>query len=90
VFRPKLEPRRQARIYLGLDCRKVVWRRFRMASGLTLWFTSRRRSRQRELHGSGVERIFGCSCRVSVAEIGEKHLPRVIKVSRKASQGGAG
>jgi len=27
VFRPKLEARRQARIYLGLDCRKVVWRR---------------------------------------------------------------
>jgi hypothetical protein len=90
VFRPKLEPRRQARIYLGLDCRKVVWRRFRMASGLTLWFTSRRRSLQRELHGSGVERIFGCSCRVLVAEIGEKHLPRVIEVSRKVSQGGAG
>jgi len=34
--RPKLVKRRQALIHLGSDCRKVVWRRVRMASGLTL------------------------------------------------------
>jgi hypothetical protein len=40
--------------------------------------------------GSGIERNFGCSYRLSVAEIGATHLPSAAKVSREASRGGAG
>jgi len=39
---------------------------------------------------AGVGRDTGARIGMSVAEIGEKHLPCAIKVSREASQGGAG
>jgi hypothetical protein len=40
-------------------------------------------------HALGNQAIHGCSCRESVAEVGEEHLPRVTKGSREANRGGA-
>jgi len=40
--------------------------------------------------GSRVERSSGCSCRMSVADIGKRHLPWAIKVGREAHQERAG
>ena len=45
---------------------------------------------QGESRGLRSRAIYGCAYRMSVAEIGKKHLPGAIKVSREASQGGAG
>jgi hypothetical protein len=89
VARPKLERRRQALIYPGLDCRKVVRRRAPNGMGLTLWahFGGGLRGASRR---RGNRTLYECSYRVSVAEVGEKHLSGAVKVSREASQGGAG
>jgi hypothetical protein len=40
--------------------------------------------------GAGIERDTGARIGMSVAEVGEKHLPGVFEVSREASQEGAG
>lgn len=61
----------------------------RMASGLTLR-AHRGGGRRGASCGLGSRAIFGCSFRTSVAEVGETHLPSVIKVSREAIQEGAG
>jgi hypothetical protein len=37
----------------------------------------------------GNHAIHGCSCRESVAEVGEEHLPRAIEGSREANREGA-
>jgi len=89
VVRPKLERRRQALLYLGLDCRKVVRRRVPDGIELTLWAHCGGGLRGAS-RGHRNRAIYECSYRGSVAEIGEKHLPSAIKVSREASQGGAG
>jgi len=89
VARPKLETRRQALLYLGPDCRKVVRRRYPNGLGLTPW-AHRGGGRRSASCGLGSRAIFGCSCRMSVAEVGAKHLPGAVKVSREAIQEGAG
>jgi hypothetical protein len=87
--RPKLERRRQALLHLGPDCRKVVRRRYPDGLGLTLR-AHRGGGRRGESCGLGSRASFGCSYRMSVAEVGEKHLPGAVEVSREASQEGAG
>jgi len=89
VARPKLERRRQALLYLGPDCRKVVRRRYPDGLGLTLQ-AHRGGGRRGASCGLGSRAIFGCSYRMSVADVGEKHLPGAVEVSREASQEGAG
>jgi hypothetical protein len=37
----------------------------------------------------GNQAIHGCSCRESVAEVGEEHLPHAIEGSREANREGA-
>jgi hypothetical protein len=36
----------------------------------------------------GNQAIHGCSCRESVAEVGEEHLPHLIEGSREANREG--
>ena len=62
---PKLETRRQAQLYLGLDCRKVVRRRVRMALGLTPQHIADAVIAA-QAAGSGVERSTGAwvECRL--------------------------
>jgi len=69
----------------GSDRRKAVWRSaghsFRGAVGtVAVAFTSR------ESTGSVLGRWHGCSCRTSVAEAGEKHLPRSTEVSARGQR----
>jgi hypothetical protein len=40
-------------------------------------------------HALGNQAIHGCSCRESVAEVGEEHLPHATEGSREANRGGA-
>jgi hypothetical protein len=63
---------------------------FRMASGLMLRSHRGGGHGSESCSGSGVDRIFGCSYQGLVAQVGEKHLPRAVEVSRKVSQGDAG
>jgi len=88
--RPKLEARRQARAQPGSDCRKAVRRRTEEPD------PSRFRARgegeascgQRSAsYAPGSRAVHGCSCRESVAEVGERHLLRAIEGSREANRG---
>jgi hypothetical protein len=45
--------------------------------------------RRGESHALGNQAIHGCSCRESVAEVGEEHLPHAIEGSREANREGA-
>jgi hypothetical protein len=47
------------------------------------------RGRRGESHALGNHAIHGCSCRESVAEVGEEHLPHAIEGSREANREGA-
>jgi hypothetical protein len=60
VARPKLEVRRQAKLHLVPGTERGVVARLRGAKGA----------------GSGIGQHSGCSCRESVAEVGEAHLFR--------------
>jgi hypothetical protein len=87
--RPKLVQRRQTLIHLGSDCRKAVRRR--NPDGIGAHAPAHRGGGLRGAScGLGSRAIFGCSFRTSVAEVGATHLPGESKVSREASQGGAG
>jgi len=87
---PKLETRRQAQLHLGSDCRKVVRRR--PPDGIGVNASAHRGDGHRGLQavGPGSRANVGCSCRMSVAEIGATHLPGGIEGSREASQESAG
>ena len=89
---PKLASRRQAWVSRG----RVVARRSGATrvtrsglSGLERSAGSTQRSPSGEAACSAVGRCRGCSCRTSVAEVGEKHLPRFTEVSREGGRGGA-
>jgi len=75
--RPKLEARRQARAQPGSDCRKVVRRRTKAT------FPSRETDavcgQCSASCALGNRTVHGCSCRESIAEVGEKHLLRVTR-----------
>jgi len=84
---PKLVLRRQASGQPGSDCRKVVRRhagelRIDRGSGsrkrtrVTAMCGKDLRGRRGESRVLGSRAIHGCSCRKSVAEVGEEHLPR--------------
>lgn len=84
--RPKLEARRQARAQPGLDHRKVVRRRTEEPGPRVGEESCGQRSASCAL---GSRAVHGCSCRESVAEVGEKHLLRSIEGSREANRGHA-
>jgi len=65
----KLVLRRQASGQSGSDCRKVV----RRQAGS---FRATLRGQRGESHALGSRAIHECSCRKSIAEVGEKHLLR--------------
>lgn len=75
--------RRQAFLHLGLDCREAVWRRALPDFEALALKTRRRRSPQRPLRGSGVERFTGARVVVLVAEVGETYLSWFGEVRRK-------
>ena len=85
----KLERRRQARFHLGSGRRKAVWRSSPDGLGVILR-AHRGGGHQGASRGLRNRAIFGCSYRMSVAEVGERHLPGAVKVSREAIRGGAG
>lgn len=81
---PKLEACRQARSQPGSGCRKVVRRR---EGELDLGRGSAPRSaRVRVARAPGNRTVHGCTCRESVAEVGEKHLLHVVEGSREANR----
>jgi hypothetical protein len=86
---PKLETRRQAQLYLGSDCRKAVRRRLPDGIGVNA-SAHLGDGHHGASRGPGSRSKYGCSCRMSVAEVGETHLSGVIKGSREASRERAG
>jgi hypothetical protein len=78
---PKLEVRRQARSTRGRVTER--WAGAAPETGSRSIFGSGLRG-ESPAHGS--QTIHGCSCRESVAEVGEEHLPRAIEGSREANQ----
>ena len=74
---------------LGSDCRKAVRRRRPDGIGVNA-SAHRGDGHHGASRGPGSRAKYGCSCRMSVAEVGETHLPGVIKGSREASQERAG
>lgn len=79
--------RRQARAQPGLDRRKTVWRRSRALVSATSVAVEDAGSGQRCASCAlGSRAICECSGRESVAEVGEKHLPRPFEGSREASR----
>jgi hypothetical protein len=78
---PKLEARRQARSTRGWVTER--WAGAAPETGSRPILGSGRRG-ESPAHGS--QTIHGCSCRESVAEVGEEHLPRAIEGSREANR----
>jgi hypothetical protein len=77
-------PRRQARTTRG----RIVARRSGAAGRRTGRKLRAEAGGQRGAsHALGNQAIHGCSCRESVAEVGEEHLPRITEGSREASRG---
>jgi len=82
--RPKLEARRQARAQPGPDYRKVVRRRTGELGPRVGEASCGQRSAS---CAPGSRAVHGCSCRESIAEVGEKHLLRAVEGSREANRG---
>ena len=78
---PKLGLRRQARSTWGWIAAR--WSGAERRVGLT---PERGDGRRGESHALGSQAIHGCSCRESVADVGEEHLLRAIEESREANQ----
>lgn len=84
----------------GANRGRIVARRFgatrnvRSARARGFGFESGWAQRPRGLRGAscvlGHRTIHGCSCRTSIADVGEKHLSRATEGSREANRGGAG
>jgi hypothetical protein len=68
----------------GPDCRKVVRRRTGEPWPQSQWEVPCGPRGASRVPGSRA--IHGCSCRVSVAEVGQKHLRRISEGSREASR----
>lgn len=87
----KLSACRQARAHPGPDRREAVGRRGRRALPVSAGrvdgvFGLPRR----EPWSTGIGRSSGCTCRASVAEVGERHLPHRIESGREAWRDGVG
>jgi hypothetical protein len=82
--RPKLEARRQARAQPGQDRRKAVRRRKEEPNPRVGEASCGQCSAS---CAPGSRAVHGCSCRGSVAEVGERHLLRAIEGSREANRG---
>ena len=66
------------------------WRRSRPhASARKGWGKRMAAVGEAQASALGNQAIHGCSCRESVAEVGEEHLPRATKGSREANRGHA-
>jgi hypothetical protein len=78
---PKLEARRQAR-----STRGWVTERWAGAAPDTGSRSKLGGGLRGESPAHGSQAIHGCSCRESVAEVGEEHLPRAIEGSREANR----
>jgi len=71
-------------LHLGPGRRKAGWRRGRHRAPARRW-----RGRRGASHALGNRVIHGCSCRESVAEVGEEHLPHASEGSREANRASA-
>lgn len=85
--RPKLEARRQARAQPGSDCRKAVRRRTEEPDSSARGRGEASCDQRSASYVPGSRAVHGCSCRGSVAEVGERHLLRAIEGSREANRG---
>jgi len=92
---PKLGTAPSSALHLGLGRPSPLGERKRAGAAVVHRSRSKGRGSRMAAVGEaqafalGNQAIHGCSCRESVAEVGEEHLPRVTKGSREANRGGA-